>query len=125
MNEESLMEQYNYKTILVMVLGLLLIAIWKDWVWLSYSAIGIGVATLLSQRLMEWTLKLWFGLAKVLGFINSRILLTVVYVLVLMPLAFLSRMFGSNTVQLKKREEGSYFVTRNHKYEKTDLDNPW
>ena len=120
------MKQQDYKTVLVMVLGLLLIAIWREWLWMTYTAIGIGIAAVISANLLDLILKFWFGLAKVLGFINSRILLTLVYVIVLMPLAFLSRVFSkSNAVQLKKKHGESYFVTRNHKYVKADLENPW
>ncbi|MDW3194056.1 MAG: SxtJ family membrane protein [Cytophagales bacterium] len=119
------MKQQDYKTVLVMVLGLLIIAIWREWTWLTYTSIGIGLAAVISNRILTLIVKGWFGLAKVLGYINSRILLTVVYVLILMPLAFLSRMFGNNSVQLKKKNGESYFETRNHKYVKADLENPW
>ena len=108
-----------------MVVGFLLLSYWLDQMLLSYIAAVIGVLSVVSQVIHRLILKLWFGLAKVLGFINARILLTLVYVLVLMPLAFLSRLFGNNTVQLKKKNGGSYFETRNHKYVKADLENPW
>lgn len=119
------MKQQDYKTVLVMVLGLLIIALWRDWLWLTYTAISLGVAALISQQLLGLILKGWFGLAKILGFINSRILLTVIYVIVLLPMAFLSRVFGKQTVQLKKNPGKSYFATRNHTYVKADLENPW
>lgn len=117
--------QNDYKSILVMVIGFLLLSYWLDQVVLSYVAAAIGILSVISQVLHRLILKLWFGLAKIFGFINSRILLTVVYVLVLLPLSLLSRLFGSNSVQLKKKASGSYFVTRNHKYIKADLENPW
>lgn len=119
------MKQQDYKSIIVMVLGFLILGMVLKVPWLNYVAIGVGVAALISQHLLRLILKFWFGLAKVLGFINSRILLTVVYVVVLLPLAFLSRMFGNNSVQLKKKSGESYFVNRNHKYAKADLENPW
>lgn len=117
--------QNDFKSILVIVIGFLLLSYYFDQIVLSYVAVALGLLSVISHDLHRLILKLWFGLAKVLGFINSRILLTVVYVLVLLPLSLLNRLFGSNSVQLKKKASGSYFVTRDHKYVKVDLENPW
>lgn len=112
-----------------MVVGFLILSFITTREWLSegliYSAVTIGVLSLISVRMHQQILRLWFGLAKILGFVNSRIILTVVYFLILVPMAILSRLLGRITVQLKKREGESYFVTRNHKYSKADLENPW
>jgi hypothetical protein len=67
----------------------------------------------------------WMKLAQAMGFVMSKILLTVVYVLVLLPLAFLSKMFGTKSSVRLKPGSGSYFVDRNFTYTKESMENTW
>lgn len=112
------------KTILTIVVGFLVLYIFLEKSWMVYTALALGVLSLISPFISDWILKLWFGLAKVLGFINSRILLTLIYYLVLLPLSLLSRLSSNQTIVLKKGLP-SYFVERNHRYTKKDFEKPW
>jgi hypothetical protein len=67
----------------------------------------------------------WLALGQGLGWINSRIILTVIWYLFLTPIAFLYKLRGKDPLQLKKGESGSHFVTRKHQYGPKDLENPW
>ena len=71
---------------------------------------------------IEWA---WFKLAIALGWVNSRILLSVIYFLFLMPIAWLSRMFTKDPLALKRTSRDTLFVTRDHLYEAKDLENIW
>lgn len=121
-----------YKDILVISTGFLilfLIAHIKEWrpilkqVFLGI-AVAVPVLSLLSSFLAEKIVWGWFKLAQGLGYINSRILLSVIFFVFLTPLALLSRLKKSDSLQLKK-SDGSYFTTRNHAYEKKDLEKMW
>jgi hypothetical protein len=70
---------------------------------------------------------LWFGLTAILGEVVSKILLSVVYVVVLMPMGIIRRKMGKDTMQLKgfKKDSGSVMVTRNHEYISDDIVNPY
>lgn len=117
--------QDRYKTILVIVTGLLAIA----WIFtlpvLGKIAMVIGAVSILippAATTIEW---LWFRLALALGWVNSRILLSIIYFVFLMPIAWLSRLFTKDPLSLRKGERESLFTTRNHTYTGKDLENIW
>jgi hypothetical protein len=66
----------------------------------------------------------WMTMAKVLGYINSRILLFIIFFIILTPVAFLRKLFGKKTIQ-DKNKVNSYFQNRSQKYRAVDLLNPW
>ena len=55
----------------------------------------------------------------------SKVLLTVVYIVVLLPLSFLSRVFGKKNGIRLKPGVNSYFVDRNFTYTKESMENVW
>jgi hypothetical protein len=117
--------QDRYKTILVIVTGLLTLSLVFQLIWLMKVTLLIGVVAIFiptAAKGIEWV---WLKLATLLGWINSRILLSVVYFLFLMPLAWVSRLFTKDPLLLRKRKTASLFVTRNHLYTKKDLENIW
>jgi hypothetical protein len=87
-------------------------------------ATTVGVASLVSNHLANAIVWFWEKLAQVLGFINTRILLSVLFYLFLFPIAMLSRLFSKDPMQLKN-PKASVFVTRNHTYTSKDLENMW
>ncbi|MDR0610053.1 MAG: hypothetical protein LBG58_08090, partial [Planctomycetaceae bacterium] len=85
---------------------------------------------------------LWFGLAEILGIVVSRIVLTLVFVLLVVPVGLLRHYAGSDPMRLKEwkqspippecqNREGdarwgdSVFVERNHLYISQDMVNPY
>jgi hypothetical protein len=117
--------QDRYKTILVIVTGLLALSLIFQLTWLTKVTVIIGVVAIFipaAAKGIEWV---WLKLATFLGWINSRILLSIVYFLFLMPLAWVSRLFTKDPLVLRKRKTASLFVTRNHLYTKKDLENIW
>ncbi len=69
----------------------------------------------------------WFGLAQVLGFAGSRIILTVIFIVMVVPVALFRRLLGKDPLLLKRWKKGdaSVFVTRDHAYSPADLDKPY
>ncbi len=63
----------------------------------------------------------WFRIGKVLGWINSRLLLTFCYYLILTPISILYRLNKKERV----KTEDSYYVITNKKYSIKDIQNPW
>jgi hypothetical protein len=125
-------KQDRYKTILVIVTGFLAIA-WilfiKDYIKastvLAKIAVGIGLVSIfipIAAKGIEW---IWLKLAHVLGWINSKILLSLIFFLFLLPIALLSRLFTKDPLKLKGGEIKSMFTDRNHLYTKEDLENIW
>lgn len=92
---------------------------------LGKIALVIGAVSIFippAARAIEWV---WFKIALGLGWINSRILLSIVYFVFLMPIAWLSRLFTNDPLALKKGRRQSLFVTRDHLYTGKDLENIW
>lgn len=117
--------QDRYKTILVIVTGLLALSWIFDLPLLGKIAMGIGVVSIFipaAARAIEWV---WFKIALGLGWVNSRILLSIIYFIFLMPLAWLSRLFTKDPLALKKKTRETLFVTRDHLYTGKDLENIW
>ncbi len=70
---------------------------------------------------------LWFGLTAILGEVVSKVLLTVVYVVILMPIGIIRRMMGKDAMLLKifKKDSSSVMVVRNHDFVADDIVNPF
>jgi hypothetical protein len=117
--------QDRYKTILVIVTGLLALAWIFNTPLLGKIALGIGVVSIFipaAAKGIEWV---WFKIALGLGWVNSRILLSVIYFVFLLPIAWVSRLFTKDPLVLKKNKTGSLFTTRDHLYTGKDLENIW
>jgi hypothetical protein len=117
--------QDRYKTILVIVTGLLVLAKIFDQPVLITAGLIIGLVAIFiaaAARGIEW---LWFKLALGLGWVNSRILLSIIFFGILLPMAWFSRWFRRDSLNLKKNHAASIFHTRDYRYSKKDLENIW
>ncbi len=121
----NMKEQDIYKNILVIVTGFILFSIIFDLELLILIALGIGVASIFVPKLGALVNWIWMKLALGLGWFNSRVLLSVIFYVFLFPIAMLFRVFKSNPLMLKSDKLNSFYTTRNHRYEKRDLENIW
>ncbi|NJM25160.1 MAG: hypothetical protein HC859_06325 [Bacteroidia bacterium] len=122
----------RYKNILVIVIGLAIVGWipsipfspeWRVIIW--KAAVVIGLASLLSStvaKAIEWG---WLKLALGLGWVNSRIILGIVFFVFLTPIAWLARLFTRDPLQLKRNASGTLYHNRDHTYTKEDLENIW
>ncbi|MCP9292338.1 SxtJ family membrane protein [Gracilimonas sediminicola] len=111
------------KTQLVIVTGFLVLAAIFDSEVIAYLALIVGLLSFIppiGDRIV-WG---WYKLAEGLGWFNSRVLLSLVYYLVVTPIALLFRLFGNDPLLLKDTK-GSMYNYREHTYTKEDLENPW
>lgn len=119
------MQQDRYKTILVIATGMLVISWITQAPWLSYLAGAIGAVSIFfpaAAGAIEWA---WLKLAFILGYVNSRILLSIIYFAFLLPVAWISRLFVHDPLALRNRKTSSLFFKRNHVYTRKDLENIW
>jgi hypothetical protein len=123
--------QDRYKNILVIVIGFSVIAfVFRNRfpqfsMILGYVALGLGLVSLLSSFAAKWIEWGWLKLALGLGWINSRILLSVIYFVFLLPIAWVSRLFTKDPLKLKAKTASSLYNVRDHEYKKEDLENIW
>ncbi len=99
------------------------------WAWGAGAVLLIGLAWPRAGRALA---RAWLGLAHALGWVNGRVLLTLLYGLVLLPLALLRRWqrrrltgSGDDPRFARVAPRQTTFVARNHSYTRDDLLKPW
>ena len=115
----------HIETLLVIATGMTVFFFLTDRKEFLYVGLGVSVLGLAIPFVGKYIHLGWMGIAKVLGFVNSHIILGAIFFAILTPLALLRRLSKKDLLQLRKKSSGSYFSDREHKYESTDLENPW
>ena len=73
--------------------------------WIAIPTLLIGS---LKPRLLSYPYKVWISLGQHLGWINSRIILGLVFLLILQPTALIMRCFGYDPLRKKQSNKQSY-----------------
>tara|TARA_B100000212_G_C27048081_1_gene394485 strand:+ start:132 stop:524 length:393 start_codon:yes stop_codon:yes gene_type:complete len=76
---------------------------WTLWIGCSGSILG-----LIAPSLLEYPYRGWMKLGHLLGWVNSRIILALVFILVLLPIAGVMRLFGHDPLKRRKNGEKTY-----------------
>jgi hypothetical protein len=114
----------HLESIAVLVLVLSIAAWYYKKPWCFAVAAGLAITGLLLPAVARIIYIGWMKLGIAMGFISSKVILTLVFVCVVIPLGFISRKLGKSSVQLKPGGK-SLFNTRNHTFSKEDMENPW
>ena len=121
------------ETILVIVTGLLFVFAFASFepnflenkINLIYlSALLIALLSVISFWFAKTISYLWYKLADAMGFIMSKVILSLIFYLFLLPLSIFYRLFNRDLLTLKKRKE-SYYKSIDHLYNSKDFENPW
>mgnify|MGYP006998151416 CR=1 FL=1 len=69
----------------------------------------------------------WFALSTALGTVVSKIILSVLFFSLVLPIGYSRRLFGKDAMQLKcwRKGTGSVFRQRNHRFVAEDLEHPY
>jgi Saxitoxin biosynthesis operon protein SxtJ len=69
----------------------------------------------------------WLSLTNLLGAVVSRILLSIVYILILLPVGLIRRAAGKDSLNLKgfKKSTSSVMVVRDYEFTANDIKNPF
>lgn len=96
----------------------------RDW---FLAAIVLLVVNMVWPRIYTLAAKGWLGLSHLLGSVMSRVILTLVFFLVVTPLALLRRAFGHDPMRVRawKAGTGSVFETRDHEYTPEEIERPF
>jgi hypothetical protein len=124
------MKTEKYKSLLVIVTGFavlyFILQLKPAGKYFLYASLLVGLLGIFVPFAGDWIVKGWHKLAEVLGWINSRILLSVIFFIFLTPMAIIYRLVaGKNLLQLKKPTTGSLYEERNYTYTGKDLEEPW
>ena len=69
----------------------------------------------------------WLGMSKLLGTVISKIILTVVYILLVIPVGIFRRVIGKDSLQLSEFKKGTNSVMkkRDYSFSSKDIENPY
>ena len=85
-------------------------------VWTLFISMPAGILGILRPGLLLYPYKAWMKLGHILGWVNSRIILGLVFFIVLQPIAFIMRILGHDPLRTKKFAQESYReIKTNHK----------
>ena len=73
--------------------------------WVAFPALILGM---LKPSLLSYPYKGWMALGIALGWINSKLILGLVYIMILQPIAILMKIFGYDPLKKKKSNQKSY-----------------
>jgi hypothetical protein len=115
----------SLETLLVLV-GAFIIAFWvtqkKIFLLLALVLIVIGITSSFITGKISW---LWLKFSELIGSVMSKILLSVIYFIFLVPIALLYQLSKNDHLSLKRKKEGSYYIDRDHTYSEKDMENIW
>ena len=85
----------------------------RTWtLWIGVPGLLIGFT---APRLLHYPYKVWMVLGHVLGWINSHIILGLVFIFVLQPIAYIMRLTGYDPLKTKRKGEKTYREVRKDK----------
>ena len=69
----------------------------------------------------------WFAFSELIGSFMSKVILTILFILIVLPIASLRKLFGVDILMLKKynKKNNSVFNPRNITFKSTDLHHPY
>jgi O-antigen ligase len=113
------MKDKHLGTILIFVMVLIILFLVNSNVKVLYIALALGAIAVLIPALSRKIHDVWM-----IGLVMNKVILSVVFFVFLVPVAFLSRLFRKNPFRNKK-DTTSYFSDRNFTYNKKSLEQLW
>jgi hypothetical protein len=106
-----------------------IVAFWPLWplrapnpYWLGGAAAWV-VAALVYPRLLAPLYKGWMKFGHVLGWINARIILGLVFFVMVTPIGLIMRLLGKDLLRMRAKKSDSYWVERNQPLDPQSLRN--
>lgn len=114
----------SLETLLVLT-GALIVVYWispkKIYLLVALLFILIGIVSPFLSSKISWV---WLKFAELIGSVMSKVILTVVYFIFLVPIALVYRLTQKNPLFLKRRD-GTYYTARNKQFAPKDVENIW
>lgn len=114
-----------HKTVLTITLGFTIIYYFTRLEWVLFFGLGIGMVSIFSNYSLNIIVLIWAKLTWVLSLIVPNVLLSLIFFLVLFPIAMLSRLFGNDDPLSLKRQKNSLFKPVNKGFYKSSFEKTW
>lgn len=124
---KSISPDQTKDTGMAMVLICLLIAFFSQNQQLSAVAILLLLINMIWPKIYKPVAKIWLGLSHLLGTIVSKIILSLIFFGLVMPVGLVRRFSGKDSLQVKKWKKGrdSVFKARDHEFTPEDISHPY
>ena len=76
--------------------------------WTIFISLPFLISAILKPTVLYWPYQLWMKLGESLGWINSKLILGLIFILVLQPIALIMKIFNYDPLKLKKRNVNTY-----------------
>jgi hypothetical protein len=121
---KKISQEEQYKNLLVIITGLLVIGLINKKLGWNIAGIIIGLIGVIVPIARYYIVFAWIKLGEAMGKVSSTIILSVIFFLVLWPVSIAYKLTGKDPLQLQK-QKGSLFIERNHLFVSGDLKNLW
>lgn len=88
-------------------------------IWTIFIGLPVFLIGLFCPYKLDYFYRIWMRLGYLLGWINSRIILALVFFFVLQPISFFMKLFGYDPLRLTNIKRSTYRIEK--KIEKFDL----
>jgi hypothetical protein len=119
------MKNESYKTVLIIVLGLIVWSLVEHSIYFSYAALVIGFLAAFSQAIANGIHFIWMKFAKLLSYIMPTIIFSVLFYLVLSPMALLQRFLKRNRTIVLSNHSKSTFIESTKIVDQSHFEKPW
>ena len=81
-------------------------------IWKLFIGLPLIFLAILMPNSLLYIYKAWMGLGNILGWLNSRLILGLVFIVVLQPIALIMKIIGHDPLRLKRTNQKSYKVSK-------------
>ena len=83
-------------------------------IWTLFVSIPFLILAFISPRLLYYPYQMWMAFGHTLGWVNSKIILGLVFFLILIPISSIMKIFGYDPLSIKNSSSFSYRKSRKH-----------
>ena len=112
---------------MALVLIFLLLGLFTKNIIFYEIAIPVLVLNMISPMFYYYFAIFWFGITGLLGMFVSTVLLTLIYVIMVVPVSLLRKLAGKDTLGLRefKKKTDSVMKVRNYMFSPSDFEKPF
>ena len=109
---------------IVVILAMAMLALFNKQNGYIIAIVPLCLITLIAPLAFYPFTVIWFGLAKILSSISSRVILTIIYFLVVTPVGLIRKLRGADGMKIKEFKKGkdSVMISRDHTYSSGDFE---
>ena len=124
LNLQNITHRQTVDTGMALTLVALLLGLFTHWEGWYPLAVGVLLVTMTFPVVWKPAAVVWFGLAELLSAVSSRIILTLLFGLLVVPVGVWRRWRGRDPLGLRtfEQDQNTMLKTRAHSWESADLD---